>query len=901
MSLHNSSDSLQTLSGVLEDFFAFARKALQAGADLSNAQSESVDPQDHEKVISGLDAVIAQVDSLIETYDLDDQNLYLFGHALHDQASALKCRFQLLEDISDLNRCIFALGCVLHFCDPSDLQHLYNLFMNQMHALMMHHIATDDRNDVDRTIETIEWLLASPHCTGPERTYVATFLAYELDFRVESEGREEDVRRVLKFCDDMLPSAERESLWHLLQLRTTSLASLSRFGRRVIDPHQALCLLRKDHDAILSDEAPSITKELVSQAVDIFLRLELVDAVITVDRDLAEEVEQELYTRCRPRLVKGSREVHLPEPYLSSVADLDVLIKAFKQWQLSYPPESCHAPHREVSTLLLVLFLYYGYQLSHQPQYLRESLAIRSSSQLSPLGTYCLDMVLLREAQDDLNPIDVGRRFEEAVKVHGTCDCSPSIHVNSLARLGGRQELQLVASMSYFSEGFGTGDAGVVDVGRPGMGLMSSSIGGTEKKVQSLSALAGFHHAQWRKSGDVEELKKAVKLLQQAVDGIQDDDQSREAWLARCDWAQVLLELCSVGQASPLEKLRLAFDYIRIFVTDKIHLAHSPRLAFVSNWFHYLPFVWKFEGFLDHVPEMCELALSLLEEQLWAVSGPRSSIDGRWPTHSLHIDAAFFSLFIYHRPDGTKVKRSLLPITRAIEILEAGQSTVWNQIARLRPPIDKLASVNPTLASRFEELSSTLKNHLVSPEPAPDPLGAQGWRVYQDRTQIIEEIRALSGFESFLKLKSPKEFENAGLDGPVVILLPHIAQCVAIVLFVRNYTIVSLPITLKTIEGMHRTLQVLAKTRGESSENAGDVNSPSGSDDEAHSLDPDSEDSTQVRSLRRKGPPEPQMNLVLETLWKEVAELIVDRITSFTMGKKGDLAAIASEKPVSPS
>ncbi|KAJ6514335.1 CHAT domain-containing protein, partial [Mycena vitilis] len=129
----------------------------------------------------------------------------------------------------------------------------------------------------------------------------------------------------------------------------------------------------------------------------------------------------------------------------------------------------------------------------------------------------------------------------------------------------------------------------------------------------------------------------------------------------------------------------------------------------------------------------------------------------------------------------------------AIELLEAGRSIFWSQALNLRTPLDNLRSLHPELAIKFSELSWQLENASFRKfdrkslaQTAGEILSIEAENIRfrkldQKWRQTLGSIRALNGFQSFLRTKNMTELGPAALHGPVVILNAGKSSCHALV------------------------------------------------------------------------------------------------------------------------
>jgi tetratricopeptide (TPR) repeat protein len=142
--------------------------------------------------------------------------------------------------------------------------------------------------------------------------------------------------------------------------------------------------------------------------------------------------------------------------------------------------------------------------------------------------------------------------------------------------------------------------------------------------------------------------------------------------------------------------------------------------------------------------------------------------------------------------------------SRAVEWLESGRAVVWSQLLNLRTPLDELRERDPKLAFKLEQVSRALErastssdkvanflevltssspNHnLEHPERslAQEAKSHHGHAIEYNR--LIEQIRNLDGFESFLCPKPFSELVPASASGHVVIINVHESRCDALIL-----------------------------------------------------------------------------------------------------------------------
>ncbi|KAJ2933940.1 hypothetical protein H1R20_g3182, partial [Candolleomyces eurysporus] len=135
-------------------------------------------------------------------------------------------------------------------------------------------------------------------------------------------------------------------------------------------------------------------------------------------------------------------------------------------------------------------------------------------------------------------------------------------------------------------------------------------------------------------------------------------------------------------------------------------------------------------------------------------------------------------------------------VDKALELLERGRGLVWNQLNSLRTPLDELRSRDPALANRLESVSRMLEDaggqsrtleggsgDIMERRLALQEESSTHIKLAREREELIETIRKVTGFESFLRpLPSSAWLADLPTSGPVVVLQAFKARCDAIVL-----------------------------------------------------------------------------------------------------------------------
>ena len=123
-------------------------------------------------------------------------------------------------------------------------------------------------------------------------------------------------------------------------------------------------------------------------------------------------------------------------------------------------------------------------------------------------------------------------------------------------------------------------------------------------------------------------------------------------------------------------------------------------------------------------------------------------------------------------------------LEQAIEALERGRGLLWSEMRGLRTSIDQIRLADSNLADKFSAVNHELEtltltfslNNNVDRNndlEGMDPYGRSVMRkqkLLDDREKLMTQIRALSGFDTFLKPPSFDALRSAACYGPVIIV-----------------------------------------------------------------------------------------------------------------------------------
>ena len=124
-------------------------------------------------------------------------------------------------------------------------------------------------------------------------------------------------------------------------------------------------------------------------------------------------------------------------------------------------------------------------------------------------------------------------------------------------------------------------------------------------------------------------------------------------------------------------------------------------------------------------------------------------------------------------------------LEKAIEALEQGRGLLWSEMRGLRTSIDQLRLADSDLAKKFSVVNRKLEALIMASSLSDNVDGNNGLvhgmdtyghgvirkqKLLDDREKLITQIRALSGFDTFLKPPSFDTLRSAASHGPVIII-----------------------------------------------------------------------------------------------------------------------------------
>ena len=157
-------------------------------------------------------------------------------------------------------------------------------------------------------------------------------------------------------------------------------------------------------------------------------------------------------------------------------------------------------------------------------------------------------------------------------------------------------------------------------------------------------------------------------------------------------------------------------------------------------------------------------------------------------------------------------------VFEAIRLLELGRGVMMGYRLDTRTEIDALEEKDPLLAVEFKQLRDEIDSHPIEISQITTNYTSKGLALAKaikrdvlskDFDSLIDKIRALSGFENFLRGPSLEELKDLTGSGPIVFLNVAIQRCDALILHHGEPTFLSLPTTSTEVEEKTKIMQTL--------------------------------------------------------------------------------------------
>ncbi|THV02103.1 hypothetical protein K435DRAFT_571459, partial [Dendrothele bispora CBS 962.96] len=349
-----------------------------------------------------------------------------------------------------------------------------------------------------------------------------------------------------------------------------------------------------------------------------------------------------------------------------------------------------------------------------------------------------------------------------------------------------------------------------IDVKRQAVDLTPD---GHADKAGHLSSLGNAFRCRFERLGELKDMENAIHnaihAMQQAVNLTPDGHPNKAGWLNNLGNAfQSRFE--HLGKLQDIENAIHAMQQVVNLTPD----GHADKAGWLDNLGN--AFKSRF-GLLGELKDITEATVAYKQATEntssaplprysaachWAIlcskyQDPSSALDAYTVVLEIIPQVVWFGQTVHRRYEELlKIGRtinaaaamaiSVGDFTRAVEWLEEGRSIVWKQILQLRTPLDELQQQDSDLAdelltldnagtSNFQSFDLEIKHKSAEEE-------AQNHRKLAARyEELLQHIRELDGFGSFLRPKKFSELAPAARNGPVIIINVHDSGCDALV------------------------------------------------------------------------------------------------------------------------
>ncbi|EJD03364.1 uncharacterized protein FOMMEDRAFT_85871 [Fomitiporia mediterranea MF3/22] len=324
--------------------------------------------------------------------------------------------------------------------------------------------------------------------------------------------------------------------------------------------------------------------------------------------------------------------------------------------------------------------------------------------------------------------------LEEAIELHrATLELLPEGHPRRSSSLN---NLASALTTRYYQQGSMEDLEEAIELHRAALELLPE---GHPDRSMSLNNLANSLTTQYEQQGRKEDLEETIELNRAALELFPDGHPDSSSSLNNL--ANALTT--RYGQQGRIEDLEKAIELHRAALDLRPEGHPDPfsgllvRLPAAQRWVTLARLHNHISTFTAY-----EATTSILQYALTINPTLREQHDfllRNGDYRMLALDAASYA-----------IEKGQLE--QAVEILEQGRGLLWSQLRGLRTPLDQLAEMNEGLADRFRDLLRLKK------------------QLSHEQDEIINEIRRVPGFESFLAATPFKELQWAASEGPIIIV-----------------------------------------------------------------------------------------------------------------------------------
>ncbi|KAJ7766418.1 CHAT domain-containing protein [Mycena maculata] len=286
---------------------------------------------------------------------------------------------------------------------------------------------------------------------------------------------------------------------------------------------------------------------------------------------------------------------------------------------------------------------------------------------------------------------------------------------------------------------------------------------------------------RYSESRDLKDLEAAVQRTQQAVDLTPENHPDHVLYLQG-------LAFCLTNRYRERQELRDLENIHRYYATSFTTSASNDPESSWKAALVWASFSQEFQP--SNVPTAYRAAFKILPDILWMGN-----------TIPVRHDAIRRLRIGPVASIATKSCVKLKQLKPAMEILEQGLATTFQQILQLKPDVDKLL---PQQAKDLRQLSLQLYSGTAS-----NPREAAAQRKY-----LLDDIRKQPGLEYFMLPRPYNVLCHAADHGPVVILNSHADSCDGIIILNTSSEPVHVSFSSITLKQLHSEQKILKELLG---------------------------------------------------------------------------------------
>jgi tetratricopeptide (TPR) repeat protein len=272
-----------------------------------------------------------------------------------------------------------------------------------------------------------------------------------------------------------------------------------------------------------------------------------------------------------------------------------------------------------------------------------------------------------------------------------------------------------------------------------------------------LSNLGTVLQTRFWRTGELADLDLAVIRLSEAADVTPADHPDRAAWLSTLGGA-LLARSGRITQRADIDRAAAVFHEAAGMVTA----SPARRVVAARGWGQCALLAGDFQGAVEGYTS----AIELLPLAAW------HGLDQASQEHHLRETAGLAS-------DAAAAAIAAGQPARAVELLEAGRSLLWEQALHLRQDLAGLRDRAPDLAAALEAARAVLNRPVTyggldtvgdidQMYGAEQRMLEERRRAARDWDAVVDRVRRIDGFGHFLRPVPFADLRAAAADGPVV-------------------------------------------------------------------------------------------------------------------------------------